>query len=395
MKIAGVTAEYNPFHSGHEYQLKRTRESGATHIVAVMSGNFVQRGDVAIMNKWARAKAALLSGADLIVELPLPWAMSRAQTFAQGSIGIFNGMGCIDMLAFGSECGDANLLTSAVKAADDGEVLEYMRELLDKGSTFAAARSKAVRNFYPDKVASVLENANDTLAVEYLRASMELGMDVEILPVQRVGALHDGGVSGNTASASFIRSSLKAGDDALCFMPQPAKEIFVQERNKGHAPVFIDALELAILAKLRTMTSDELKQVPDVSEGLENRILSSAKTAKTLDELYSLSKTKRYTHARIRRIVLSAYLGIRDNITVGGVPYIRVLGMNERGREILRVCKESATMPIVMRSRDFMSLDSRAKQVFLTECKATDIYSLLYKNRGVSALDMTNETIII
>ncbi|MBQ2092548.1 MAG: nucleotidyltransferase family protein, partial [Clostridia bacterium] len=335
MNITGIVAEYNPYHNGHQYLTAKCREAGATHVVAVMSGNFVQRGSVAIMDKRARAKAALSDGVDLVLELPVPWAVSTAELFARGGLSVLSGLGCVDSLAFGCETADKELLFKAAEAVCDIKVHDLIKDELDGGITYAAARENAVRKLYGDEIADVISKPNNILAVEYLKAMKSVGTSFNVMPIKRNGAEHDSlKENGEFSSASALRIMLERGDErAFEFMPESSVSEFKRLEKVGRAPVAIDDSERAILSRLRMLSAEDIKEAPDVSEGLENRIYNAIQSATSLEELYSIVKTKRYTHSRIRRIITALYLGIAPQDALHKVPYIRVLGFNEQGRE--------------------------------------------------------------
>ncbi len=375
MKIAAIICEYDPFHHGHAYHIEKTRQAGATHVVCIMSGAFVERATPAAVSRAARVKAALLGGADLVIDLPVPWACAGAQIFARGGVGLADALGCVELLSFGSECGNIGLIKTAARAINDPAVFALLKENLDSGESFAAIRQKAVEAVFP-QVAGLLSNPNDTLGIEYVAALEALGSSVEPMCVSRKGAPHDSNVTdGIFASASAVRKLMTAGESFENLVPKGAYEIFLHEVEEGRAPAEVSRLESAILYKLRTSSPADFRKLPDVSEGIENRIVSAAKSAVSLDDVYSFAKTKRYSHARLRRIVTSLMLGIEKSDSEGIPPYIRVLGMNEHGREILR-CTDGAGLPVVMRTSDIKALDERAQRIFELECRAADIRAL-------------------
>ena len=378
MKVTGIVAEYNPFHNGHKYMVEKCRESGATHVVAVMSGNFVQRGSVAIMDKRARAAAALGSGVDLVVELPVCFAVSTAELFARGGVSVLNALGCVDALGFGAECDDAELLSKAADAVCDIRVHEIIKRELEGGISYPRARENAVLEVFGEEISAVLSQPNNILGVEYIKALKGLGSDIKPEPVLRQGAAHDSlKENGEFASASALRILLERGDEAAYeFMPRASVKEFERLKAVGRAPACFDESERAILSRLRMLSIADIKNAPDVSEGLENRIYNAIQTATSLEELYDIIKTKRYTHSRIRRIITALYLGIKPEDAKLQVPYIRVLGFNERGREILKIAKETAKLPVIMKSAGFTTLSDEAKHVFELECKATNLYNL-------------------
>lgn len=392
MKIAGVIAEYNPFHSGHEYQLAQTRERfGATHIAVCMSGSFTQRGDCACVSKFARAKTAVQCGADLVIELPVPWAVAPAGRFATGAVSLINALGCVDMLSFGSESGDIQLLNQTADAVlkVENELYKY---LLDGGS-LASARFNLIRKKFGDEISAPLSRPNDTLAIEYILAVRRLSENISCCPISRIGVEHDSTTAQKGfASASLIRTMLN-DNSWQKYVPEISKKIIDDEVSLGYAPADMLRLERAILAKLRTFTPEDYIKLYEVSEGLENRIHSAVRHASSLHELYDSVKTKRYSHSRIRRIILSAFLGIDGKITAGLPPYISVLAMNERGREILAAARP--TLPIVSRYADVKKLSPEAAKVFELECRATDLWALSIPTPAPCGLDCTSKLIVI
>ncbi len=397
VKVVGLIAEYNPYHNGHQYMINACREQGATHIVAVMSGNFVQRGSVAIMDKRARARAALLGGVDLVIELPVPWAVSTAELFARGGVSALLGLGAIDTLAFGCETADKDLLIKAADAVCDIKVHELIKDKLTGGVTYAAAREAAVLELYGEEIASVIRMPNNILAVEYIKAMRSLGANFDIMPIKRIGAEHDSlKENGDSRSASALRIMLERGDEtAFDFMPQSSIDEFKRLQKVGRAPVTIDDSERAILSRLRMLSVEDIKEAPDVSEGLENRIYNAIMSATSLEELYSIVKTKRYTHSRIRRIVTALYLGILPSDALHRVPYIRVLGFTEKGREVLKAAKDASSLPIIMKSSQTYELSDYAKHVFELECKATNLYNLATPRILPCGTELTDEVIMI
>ena len=392
MKIAAVIAEYNPFHLGHEYMLTTVRNMGYDGIIAVMSGNFVQRGDTAISDKRSRAKMAISCGADLVIELPLPYAVASAQKFAQGSVEIIKGCGIVDAIAFGSECGDVELIKTTADIIAN-EIGDELKKQLDKGITFAAAREKAVASI-DKKAAAILKSPNDTLAVEYVTALSN--SEIKPIAIKRIGAAHDGDAIDGFASASQIRQMLLSGDieGAAKYMPTAAAEILKEEIESGNAPVDLKRAENAVISHLRRLSVEDIRNLPDVSEGLENRIFDAIRKGISLDEIISKIKSKRYTMARIRRILLLAYLGVSKKDASVSVPYIRILGANQKGRQILKSMKKSATLPIITRTKEVNTLDKQAVNMFSLEGAAADLYWLISPTNKPCGKDMTDPIIM-
>lgn len=373
MKVAGIITEYNPFHNGHAHLVKMARDNGATHVVAVMSGNFVQRGEPAIFDRAVRAEAALTNGVDLVLQLPAVYAASPAQSFARAGVEIIDGLGFVDELVFGSECGDTKKIVSAACALESEELKPLLDEELKKGISFASARESALRLISPES-ADIIKSPNNILGVEYVTALRKINCRTVPVTFQRTGAEHDAKESrGNIASASFIRE--KIGENWEDFVPENTVELY------KNAPVAdIKRIENAILYRMRTADSASLSEVNDVSEGIENRIITASRNAKSLDELYFLTKTKRYSHARIRRIVLNYFLGFTAEDTAISVPYLRVIGFNGKGAELIRKAKETARLPVITKAADIASLGESAQRVFSLECKAGDVYALCFEN---------------
>lgn len=337
--ITGIICEFNPFHMGHKHLIDAVRQKG-DGVICVMSGNVVQRGEFAVMNKFERAKKALENGADLVLELPAPYALMSAKGFAKYAGQIIKATGIIDTLAFGCECDDSNMLIDAANAVRENDTL--IKQYLESGMSYPAARRAATG-------CDVLDAPNNILAVEYISE-----IDLPFMPVKRIGKGHDS--DDGEYSASAIRQNMSLDD--ICSLKN---------------------CEVAVLSRLRTMTAEDFLKIDDVSEGLENRIVDAVRGASSLEEVYDKIKTKRYTHSRIRRIILKAYLGITSEYTVD-VPYIRILGFNENGKEHLSLMCKNASLPIISRYSDIKNLDERGKALFELECKCTDLYNLGYKN---------------
>lgn len=382
MKIAGIIAEYNPFHNGHAYHIERTRaEKGgceATHIVAVMSGNFVQRGEPALLPKADRVRMALAGGVDLVLELPLPWALSSAEAFARGGVAILNALGCVDTLSFGSECGDVAALEKIVDVMQSDRFPALLRYHLEGGIAFPEAQSRAVAEIGSDKLAALLARPNNTLGVEYIKAIRALAPAMQPFTVPRMGAEHDDMAPiGDTASASFLRTVILSGKmlNAAPYMPRTAYRLLSEAAAAGQCPADAKRLERGVLAALRQMSADQLAACPGISEGLQNRVKEAVATAATLDELEQAIKTRRYPLTRIRRMLWSAFLGVPADLAAETPPYARVLGYNDRGREILNRARE-ASAPLLGRASQAEKLTGTARQVWELESRAADLYAL-------------------
>jgi len=374
VKTAGIVCEYNPFHNGHRYHINRTRENGATHIIAVMSGNFVQRGDAAIVSKFERAKTAVQNGADLVIEIPVSYVLSSAEGYAGAAVYIMNSLGCVDELSFGSECGDICLLTGAAEAAAVCAASPELKAMLEKGASYPSAMSQLVMQKYGSSVSEVLDSPNNTLAVEYIKALSALNSDIRPFTVKRKNAEHDGTeVKDNFASASFIRQNID-NPDCSSLMPE---SVYASLKNAAEEGKYAHTanLEKAVLYKLRSMTPEQLRNIPDVSHGLEYRI-HEARSAVSIKEAEEKIKTRRYTMARVRRIMLCALLGITKNDISVPPAYARVLAFNERGTEILRAAKKKSSLPLDTSLSRLSRINSLTGRCAELESFATDIHSL-------------------
>lgn len=378
MRVSGIVAEYDPFHNGHAYLLERARHGGATHTVCVMSGLFTQRGEPAVLSERARGEASLRNGADLVLELPLPWACAGAEVFARGAISLLAALGNVNMLTFGSELGDAEVILHAAQALDAADGSPELRLALDSGASLPKARALAAEKLCPG--AGRL-GPNDILAAEYLKALGSFAPDIEPLAVRRSGASHNGPERGGVASAMEIRHRLADGDvdGALSFVPESAAAVYRREFERGRAPFLSKVWETVVLTKLRCAGKEYFAGLPDVGEGLENRLWRAAREAVTLDGFFSAVKTKRYTMSRIRRIACCAALGVTRSLQSGLPPYIRVLALNARGSEIL--AGASPRLPLVTRRADTLGLDPRGREIYSACCRAADLWGLCLPER--------------
>lgn len=369
MKTIGIVAEYNPFHTGHAHHIRETRRlfPEETAIVAVMSGNWVQRGECAITGKWIRTEMALSGGVDLVLELPTVWAAASAEGFARGAVSILAATGVVDVLSFGSECGETAPLRELARCLNSPDFSSALRRELGPKRSFPQSRRQAAERLLGPERAALLDLPNNNLGVEYLRF---LPPEMEAVTVPRLGADHDGKTAGEFAPASLLRQYLRAGDmtSASPFLPLPWK---------GEA-ADMKYLERAVIARLRSMTRSEAEALPDSGGGLAARLLSSARQAASLEELYDLTKTRSYTHARVRRLVLCAFLGLRREDIPSAPPYIRVLGFNGCGQELLKEMDRKAALPLLVKPAHSRRLSPQAQALFALEARFTDLFSLCF-----------------
>lgn len=381
MAAAGIIAEYNPLHLGHCCQLRRLRAllGEETPVICAMSGNFVQRGDFALLGKHARAEAAVRSGADLVLEIPLSWACAPAERFAQGGVEVLLGTGLVTDLVFGSESADAGAIRSATEALLGPDFPEALRRELAGPHSFAAARQRALAGLIGEEGAEVLSRPNDILAVEYAKALSREGSEVHLVPILRQGAGHDED-GGEYPSAGSIRRMIQEGRraEALAAMAPAMRELYEAEEARGRAPVFAAGAERAILAQLRRMGEADFLALDAGGEGLGNRLAAAAREAASLEELLDRAKTKRYAYSRLRRLALWAYLGLRPETLPARVPYLRPLAMNQRGRALLAEARRRAALPILTKPADVRRLSPEAQAVFRREVLATDLYTLAF-----------------
>ncbi len=378
MKTAGIIAEYNPFHNGHAYHIRKTREllGDDCAVVCVMSGNFVQRGEPAAFLKSVRAKAAVSCGADLVLELPCIYSLSGAESFAVSAVSILNAFGAADYLSFGCECGDTELLSEAARLLSGDDMRAALKRELCRGISFAEARQKALEKI-SGRDCSFIAEPNNILAIEYLKALEKTGSAMLPLPVKRLGAGHDSlSAEGDSVSASFIRAALSRGEILPGdYMPEAAAALIERETHAGRF-VTLAGCEASVMTRLRTARDEEFAALPDMSEGLDRRIMSAARSCATLGEVYETVKTKRYALSRIRRAVMCLWLGITQADAAAPPQYLRVLAANERGRALLHSAKPS--VPVITKPASAKKLPEEAARLFALEARAADLYSLCF-----------------
>ena len=342
MAVCGVICEYNPFHLGHGKQLRLIREQLGedTVIVALMSGNYVQRGEPAIFDKMTRAKAAVLSGTNLVLELPVTCCLRSAEGFASGGVEIFSRLGCVDYLAFGCECGSAETLLAAAQAMNAPEFDLRLRGEIATGCSYAAARQRALASVGAD--ASVVEKPNDILAAEYCRALSRLQSTMQPLAIHRAGDYHAAQADQENPSATSVRALLTNGDNWREFVPREAARAY--ETAAVHT---LASGERAVLARLRGMAQAEWEQTAHGSEGLWSKAQKQAARCRDLETLFTAVKSKRYPRTRLQRLVMCAYLGISREMLQITPDYVRVLAFDDAGRAALRQMKQTASFALV------------------------------------------------
>lgn len=383
MAVAGIIAEYNPFHRGHEWQLAevRRRLGAETGVVVCMSGDFVQRGDFAVMNKFSRAETALLGGADLVLELPMPWSAASAERFAQGGTAVLAATGVVTHLAFGCESGNLKPLQTIAGRLESQEYQEKLKVFTAEGKTFAAARQAAIRAMLGG-TAELLSQPNNILAVEYLRALRQLESGIEPLALPRIGAGHDSRDWNVYPSASAVREKLLTNGNWHELLSESSVRVLSREMEAGRAPVRIENCQRAVLAQLRRMPEDAFLPYDGGNEGLYHRFYRAVRTEKDLTGILQTAKTKRYPLARLRRMLLQCYLGV-PQAAQGETPvYLRVLGANETGRVLLGQMRKTASLPVITKPGHVRRLSDEVQRAFEQEARCADLYALAYPDLG-------------
>ena len=376
MQVIGIVAEYNPFHTGHAYQIVRTRQMLGEDcaVAAVMSGNWVQGGRPAVLDKWTRAGLALLGGADLVLELPTVWAVSSAETFARGAVELLALSQVVDRLSFGSECGDVEKLCQVACCLNTPGYETLVHRLAGQQLPFAAARQRAVEQLLGPEYAALLSTPNNNLGVEYLRTLERDGWAMGAVTVRREGAPHDsllaGGERPRHLSATQLRAYLERGDWSSLepYLPKGGVEVLKAGWNGFPS---LGRVERGILARLRAMTAEDWSKLPDsgTGEGLPPRLERAGRQCRSLEEFVALAKPKHWTQARMRRLLVWAYLGLTQADRPGQPSYLRVLGFNARGREVLRHMKQRVPQCILTKP-------AHARGMLEREARCTDLYDL-------------------
>ena len=406
--VLGIIGEYNPFHNGHKYHLEKSKKiANADFTVAIISGNFVQRGNVSLINKWEKAKMAIANGVDLVIELPTIFSISSAENFAYGAIKILDSLNIIDFISFGSEVGNLTTLDTLANILykEPPEFSTILKHELDKGISFPKARENALLMYLNNirQYANIMSGPNNILGVEYLKAIKKLKSDLKPITIKRLNAnYNDLNTTKNIASATAIREMIKENKPAGMskLMPSNSYKILYNCIKEGQYVKDITCFEKEIIYNLRKMSIKEIQNLPDVSEGLENSIKKGANSCNTLSELINHIKSKRYTASRIQRILLYSLLGITKkdiNTCLKQTPYIRVLGFNQKGKELISIISQSnPDLNIITSIKKF--IDSNPNKNLLNmlniDITATNIYTLGYEKNSIANLDFTHNLII-
>ncbi len=394
MKNYAIISEFNPFHNGHAYLVKSCREHGATHITAVMSGNFVQRGEPAIFPKHIRTLTALKNGVDLVIELHLPFAVSNAQQFAENGTSVADAMNCVDCIAFGSECGDITSLNELSSLIISENFQKKLKEQISTGISYPSALTNTMKIINPSLV-PLMSEPNNILGIEYIKAVYKLGSPIKPVTFKRIGdSYNDTSASSEFASAASIRRLIYENKSFKKYVPENSVDILLSEIEKGNI-ASLSENERGFILKLRQMSANDIADIADVNEGLENRIKTAVMNSTSLEKIIERTKSKRYTYARIRRILLACLLNIKKSYLTEKAPYIRVLGFNSRGAEILSCVKQKSVVPLITKIRKAESLSPAEKAFLALEINAGDIYYTFTKNIKPCGEEYRNGIVII
>lgn len=406
--ILGIVSEYNPFHNGHLRHLNYSKEiTKSTFSVAVMSGNFTQRGDTALIDKWTRAEMAIKSGVDLVIELPTIYATSSAENFAEGAIKILNSLGVVDYVSFGSEIGELSPLNEIAEILykEPKEFSSLITRQLKSGLSYPKARELAISMYFGSskKFTDILENPNNVLGIEYLKAIKKFKSPILPLTMKRdYSDYNSKKIKNGIASSTAIRTMIEHNKNIHYVVPYETYELMEEQINLGHIVPNLAVFEKQIIYNLRKMSVQEIATLPDVTEGLEYRIKESANISNTLETLISHIKTKRYTLTRIQRILVHSLLGItaKDiNASKKVIPYIRILGFNKHGKRIISaIAANNPNLKIIVSLKKFMENNSNStlRNMISKDILATNIYTLGYSGiDGLANLDYTHKIIDI
>lgn len=408
-KVLGIVAEYNPFHNGHLYHLEQAKKiTGSNYTVAIISGNFTQRGSTSLFDKWSKAKTALQCGVDLVIELPVLYSISSAENFADGAIKILDSLKVLDYIAFGAETANVDILNSIadVLLREPKEYKNLLSQELQKGISFPKARQNALVAYLNDsrKYATVLSSPNNILGVEYLKALKKYRSKISPIAIERYEAgYNDLSYTANIASATAIRNMVKNNGFEILknLMPAPSYATLMEAIKNGHLVPDLSVFEKQIIYNLRRMSTSQISQLPDVSEGLEFALKNTANSCSNLVDFLNIIKSKRYTSTRIQRILLYSLLGITKkdmDLSKKVQPYVRVLGFNERGKFLLsEIAKANPKLEIVTSVKKFYDATSNKnlKAMIDKDIEATNVYTIGYDNDSWSNLDFTKKIVTI
>ena len=402
--VLGIVAEYNPFHNGHLYHLLKSKEeANADEIIVILGGNFTQRGEASIVDKWTKAEMAIANGADLVIELPTLYSISSAENFADGAIKILHSLRIVRAVSFGAETSSLNKLNIIANVLHDEpkEYKDFLGSELKKGISFPRARENAILNYLDDAnniYEEILSEPNNILGIEYLKALKKYKSKMKPICIERKNVGHlNSDYTGEFANATTIRKLINAGKlkDVKSFMTPTSYTILEEELKNGHFVGDISEFENIMMYNLRNMSLEEIANLQDVSEGLEYLIKKTAESCNSVDEFISNVSSKRYTHTRIKRILLYSLLKITKKdmmISKKCMPYIRILGANENGKKMIsKISRANPRLKIVTSVKRFIdsNFDKNLNMMIEKDINATNIYTLGFQRDSKSNLDFT------
>lgn len=408
-RVLGIVGEYNPFHNGHLYHLQQSKKlTSSNYTVAVMSGNFTQRGSTALIDKWSRSEIAIRCGIDLVLELPTLYATSSAENFAEGSIKLLNSLKVVDYISFGAETSNIDILENLadVLYREPREYKNILSHELGKGLSFPKARENALMLYLNDirKYVNVLSSPNNILGVEYLKALKKYKSNIKPVSIARFETgYNDTNYTANIASATAIRNIVKNGgfDILRRLLPDPSYSILMQNIKQGHVIPDLSVFERQIIYNLRKMDVSEIAELPDVSEGLEFSLKKAANSCNNIVEFLNTVKSKRYTSTRIQRILVYCLLGITKKdmlLSRKTNPYVRVLALNQRGKFLIsEIAKANPKLEIITSVKRFVDNNSNKnlKLMLDKDIFATNVYTIGYDYDSLNNLDFTKKIITI
>ncbi len=406
--VLGIIAEYNPFHAGHLYHIIESKKLAKTdYTVVVMSGNFVQRGNTSLIDKWTKAEMALNCGADLVIELPTIYSVSSAENFAEGAIKLLDSLGIVDIFSFGNEHCDINVLDEIANVLykEPKEFSSLLNRELQKGLSFPKARENALMLYLNDirRYANVLSSPNNILGIEYLKALKRQKSIMQPIAINRFATSYNSTkINNGFASATAIRELVKKRDfiEVAGVMPKSSFNLLKDCIFKGQYVPDLSRFEKEILYKFRTMSDTELKELPDINEGLDAVIRKAANSCNTLKEFLNIAKTRRFTQTRLQRICLYALLGITDKdmqMSKKVAPYARILGFNDKGKELVsEIHKFNPKLSIITSVKRFTdsNTNKNLKAILDIDIRATNVYTLGYEYDSWANLDYTHKMIV-
>lgn len=408
-EVLGIIAEYNPFHNGHLYHIQKTKEqTGAKYVVCVMSGNFVQRGNTSIVDKWTKTQMALANGVDLVLELPTVYSVASAESFATGAVKLLENLKIVDTISFGTETSDFAALNNIanVLTEEPREYTNLLKDELKTGASYPKAREQALIKCLNDnkRYVNILNNPNNILGIEYLKALKVLKSNITPVAIKREKVYYnDNAIVDEFASATGIRKLIMNNDfeGLIKVVPRSCYDIIKKEYEVGNVIFDIQRYEKEIFYALRKMTIEQIAELPDVNEGLENSIKNAASYCNNIKDFINIVKTKRYTQTRIQRILIFALLGITKKDVQNAkkiVPYARVLGFNQKGKLLLSgIAQNNPKMEVVTSVKRFLDHNTNKtyKRMLEIDIFATDVYTLGYKGDSMANLDYTKNMIML